>query len=213
MSVVEHLKKTYDDFSIDIPRWEILEKGTHVLWGASGSGKTSVLRILLGLESCPSLLWKWGSQDLAQLSMKDRRIGAVFQTLDLFPHLSAKQNIYFPVQAREIPEDQACERFEKLKTILELDSFLHRRAELLSGGEKQRVALARALMSFPRILFLDEPFSALDQRLKADARKLVKDILRETNTPALLITHDPLDVEFLADQVSEIKQGKLLSTV
>lgn len=212
MSVVEHLKKTYDDFHLDIPRWEILEKGTHVLWGPSGSGKTSVLRILLGLESSPGFTWKWNQEDLAQLSMKERRIGAVFQTLDLFPHLSAQQNIYFPVQARGIPEAQASERFEKLKGILELDSFLNRRAELLSGGEKQRVALARALMSFPRILFLDEPFSALDQRLKADARKLVKDILKETDTPALLITHDPQDVDFLADRVSEISQGKIKSS-
>lgn len=209
MSVVEHLNKKYDDFEIQIPKWEILEKGVHVLWGPSGSGKTSVFRILLGLDDCAGFSWKWGNEDLAKMSMKDRRLCVVFQTLDLFPHLTARQNIYFSAKARNIEGEKAEQRFEKLTSLLQMHLFLDRRAELLSGGEKQRVALARALMSFPRMLLLDEPFSALDSSLRSEARKLVKSIIQETETPALLITHDSMDVDALADKVTEIKHGRL----
>lgn len=209
MSVVEHLNKKYDDFEIQIPRWEILERGVHVLWGPSGSGKTSVFRILIGLEKCPGFVWRWGDEDLASKNISDRRLGVVFQSLDLFPHLTARQNIYFSAQARKIEPERAEKRFKKMEQLLDMGSFLDRRAELLSGGEKQRVALARALMSFPRMLLLDEPFSALDSSLRVEARKLVKELIHETQTPTLLITHDSLDVDVLADKITEIRQGKI----
>lgn len=211
MSVVEHLSKKYDGFEIQIPRWEILDRGVTALWGESGSGKTSVFRILIGLESCPGLKWIWGSEDLAKLDVPDRRLGVVFQSLELFPHLTSEQNIFFPVKARGIVAEKARERFLVLKKVLKLDSFLDRRSELLSGGERQRVALARALMSFPRMLLLDEPFSALDEALRTEARNLLNELLRETETPALLITHDPRDLEVLAQQVTRIQNGRLLS--
>ena len=210
MSVVESLNKSYNGFSLSVPRWELVEKGVQVLWGPSGSGKTSVFRILLGLEPCPGLSWKWDGQDLAKMSMQERRLGAVFQTLDLFPHLSARQNIFFAAQARKIESKKAQDRFERLVDLLQMSSFLDRKSELLSGGEKQRVALSRALMSFPRMLLLDEPFSALDGNLRVEARKLVKELILETQIPALLVTHDPEDVKALADKISEIHHGKIL---
>jgi sulfate transport system ATP-binding protein/putative spermidine/putrescine transport system ATP-binding protein len=210
MSVVDGLNKNYKGFSISISRWELLEKGVQVLWGPSGSGKTSIFRILLGLESCDGLSWKWGAEDLAKMPVRDRKLGAVFQTLDLFPHLSARQNLMFAAQARKVESKKSQERFDKLVGILKMQNFLDRRAELLSGGEKQRVALARALMSFPRMLLLDEPFSALDAALKSEARKLVKELIHETGTPALLVTHDSDDVDDLADKISEIREGKLI---
>ena len=213
MSVVEQLNKKFSDFEISIPRWEILDQGVTALWGPSGSGKTSIFRILLGLEVCPGLRWLWGSEDLAKLSIAQRRLGVVFQSLELFPHLSAEKNILFPVKARAIPKVQADERLALLRSVLRLDSFLDRRAELLSGGEKQRVALCRALMSFPRMLLLDEPFSALDEDLKKDARSLLKTLLLETRTPALLISHDPRDIEELAQRVTRIEKGHILPPV
>lgn len=209
MSVVENLFKKYDGFEIEIPRWEILDQGVTALWGASGSGKTTVFRVLIGLEECPGFKWNWSGEDLARLSIPERRLGVVFQSLDLFPHLSARENIDFAVKARKIPRPQAQERFEKLIEVLNLKDFMDRRAELLSGGEKQRVALARALMSFPRMLLLDEPFSALDESLKDGARQFLKDLLKETGTPALLITHDERDLVYLADQVTKIAKGRI----
>jgi len=211
MSVVEHLNKKYESFEIRIPRWEILDQGVTALWGSSGSGKTSVFRVLLGLEDCPELKWTWGSEDLAKIPTPQKNLGVVFQSLDLFPHMSAEQNIFFAVRARKIPAQKAHERFQKLKQVLKLESFLDRKSEILSGGEKQRVALARALMSFPRMLFLDEPFSALDEALKKEARNLLKQILNETKIPALLITHDERDLESLANQVTKIDHGKLVA--
>jgi sulfate transport system ATP-binding protein/putative spermidine/putrescine transport system ATP-binding protein len=211
MSVVEHLNKKYEGFEIRIPRWEIPDQGVTALWGPSGSGKTSVFRILLGLENCSSLKWMWGSEDLAQKTVGERHLGVVFQTLDLFPHMTAEQNISFAVKARKISHEKATERMTLLKSVLRLDSFLNRRAELLSGGEKQRVALARALMSFPRMLLLDEPFSALDESLKIDARNLLKKLLEETKTPALLITHDSRDLEALANKITRIESGQFTS--
>ena len=180
------------------------------MWGPSGSGKTSVFRILLGLEDAGNWSWKWGAEDLAKLRSAQRKLGVVFQTLDLFPHLTAEQNSFFAAKARKIPVPQAQERFEKLAKVLQMKPFLNRKAELLSGGEKQRVALARALMSFPRMLLLDEPFSALDEALRGDARKLVKELLAETATPTLLITHDERDLQVLAGQVFEIRNGKIV---
>jgi sulfate transport system ATP-binding protein/putative spermidine/putrescine transport system ATP-binding protein len=211
MSVVEHLNKKYDSFEIQIPRWEILDQGVTALWGPSGSGKTTVFRILLGLESCPEQKWQWGSEDLAKVPTPKRKLGVVFQNLDLFPHMTARQNIFFPVKARSIPSDQAQARFEKLNQVLHLQDFSDRRAELLSGGEKQRVALARALMAFPRMLLLDEPFSALDEALRAEARAYLQQLLRQTQTPALLITHDQRDLDILAQKVTKIEKGRLVN--
>ncbi len=211
MSLVENLNKKYDNFILQIPRWEILDQGVTVLWGPSGSGKTTVFRILLGLEPCADLKWLWQGQDLAKLKPQDRQIGVVFQSYDLFPHLSASENIWFAAQARKIEKQKAQVRFKQLIETLKLSECLHRRAELLSGGEKQRVALARALMAFPKILFLDEPFSALDENLRQEARQLVKKLLNETQTPALLITHDEKDLQALADKVCKIHQGQLIN--
>ncbi len=218
MSVVEHLNKNYESFKIEIPHWEILDQGVTALWGPSGSGKTSVFRILLGLESCPGFKWIWPQQagkpslDLATLPVAQKYLGVVFQSIDLFPHLTAEKNILFAATARKVASDQVEERMLHLRKKLRLDSFFSRRAELLSGGEKQRVALARALMSFPRMLLLDEPFSALDENLKMEARQYVKELLRETQTPALLITHDERDIQVLADKVTKIEHGQLLSS-
>lgn len=209
MSFVENLHKDYDGFHLKIPKWEILDQGVTALWGPSGSGKTSVFRVLLGLEACADLSWRWGDQDLAKLSTPERNLGVVFQGLELFPHLTAKENIFFGAKARKIAEDLAWDRFKKMDQVLNFGRFADRKADLLSGGEKQRVALARALMTFPRMLFLDEPFSALDEDLKAEARDLLKNLLQETQTPALLITHDRRDLKELASKITEIRDGQI----
>src|SRR5690348_14214583 len=103
MSLVEGLQKRFDDFEIDIPRWEILDRGITALSGPSGSGKTSVLRMLIGLEPCPGLRWMFKGEDLARMSLADKRLGVVFQSLELFPHMSARENILFAARARKIP--------------------------------------------------------------------------------------------------------------
>ncbi|WP_413290044.1 ATP-binding cassette domain-containing protein [Bdellovibrio sp. HCB337] len=210
MSLVENLFRNYGDFKIDIPSWEILDEGVTVLWGPSGSGKTSVFRLLIGLETAQNFKWTFQGHDLAKMAVPQRRLGVVFQTLDLFPHMTAEQNILFAAKAREIPNEQAYEKLKELTEVLQMKSFLNRPVKVLSGGEKQRVAMARALSGDPRLLLLDEPFSALDQDLRQESRALIKRVIEKEKIPTLLVTHDPLDVEVLANKVSTIKHGQIV---
>lgn len=209
MSIVRDLLHDYGDFKIDIPQWEILDEGVTALCGPSGAGKTSVFRLLLGLEECPTLSWVFKGEDLARLPTPERRLGVVFQTLELFPHMSARENIYFAAEARRLPRKDADNHLSELVSLLGLENCLARRIDLLSGGEKQRVALARALIGRPRILFLDEPFSALDADLRQDARLLVKRVIETEKIPTVLITHDRQDLDVLANKVSHIINGRI----
>lgn len=210
MSYVENLHRDYGDFKLAIDSWEILDQGVTVLMGPSGSGKTSVFRILLGLESCPGMKWSFQGVDLAKLKTPQRRLGVVFQTLDLFPHMTAKENILFAARARHVEAGKVSERMKELTEVMQMESFLNRKAAVLSGGEKQRVAIARAIMGEPRLLLLDEPFSALDQELREESRKLVKRVIETEKIPTLLVTHDPRDVEVLANKVTNIRHGRLV---
>jgi sulfate transport system ATP-binding protein/putative spermidine/putrescine transport system ATP-binding protein len=210
VSLVENLFRNYGDFKVDIPKWEILDEGVTVLWGPSGSGKTSVFRLLIGLENAANFKWTFQGHDLAKMAVPQRRLGVVFQTLDLFPHMTGEENILFAAKAREIPPEQAYEKLQELTQVLQMKSFLNRPVRVLSGGEKQRVAIARALSGDPRLLLLDEPFSALDQELRQESRALIKRVIEKEKIPTLLVTHDPLDVEMLANKVSTIKHGQIV---
>lgn len=210
MSLVRNLRHDYGDFRIEIPELELLDKGVTSLWGASGAGKTSVFRLLLGLDRPePGFSWTFKGVDLAALPTPERRLGVVFQTLELFPHMTARENAEFAARARKIPSDEAKRTLEELTAVLGLAPFLDRKAALLSGGERQRVALARALMGQPRILFLDEPFSALDADLRIEARRLVKGALDRLECPAVLITHDRQDLEAFGGKVCEMSHGNI----
>lgn len=216
MSLVENLLIEYKDFKVDIPKWEILDRGVTALSGSSGAGKTTVFRALLGLEPVKSLSWKFQDDErgeiyLAQLPTPKRKLGVVFQTLDLFPHMTARENLRFAAQAGKLSASETEEREQKLISSLKMTSFIDRSASLISGGEKQRVALARALIAKPRVLFLDEPFSALDTDLRNEARDLVRSVITEWQIPTVLITHDKDDLDALADRVTKIKNGRIVS--
>lgn len=208
MSRVENLIRDYGDFRIEIPKWEISDQGVTALWGPSGSGKTSVFRLLIGLEPCPGLKWTFGDEDLARLSPPERRLGVVFQSLELFPHMSAAENILFAAKARGIANAE--DKLRELSEELRMTSYLQRPARVLSGGEAQRVALARAVIGQPRFLFLDEPFSSLDAEMRSEARALVRRLIDRLKIPTLLITHDREDLAALADHTVRIEAGRLL---
>jgi sulfate transport system ATP-binding protein/putative spermidine/putrescine transport system ATP-binding protein len=208
MSQIKNLIRDYGDFKVNIPNWEIADVGVTALLGPSGSGKTTIFRMLMGLEKCDSLEWYFKNENLAQLKPAERNLGVVFQTYDLFSHLSAMENIEFAIEAKKIKNSNLADSFIKK---LNLSKCQNNKADILSGGEKQRVALARALVGSPRMLLLDEPFSALDQGLRQEARSLVKSIVEELEIPVLLITHDPQDVKFLADYTVKIDNGSLNS--
>lgn len=209
MSTVKGLKKNYGSFSLDIAELPVHDKGITVLWGPSGAGKTSIFRILTGLEPNQSWSWELNGCLLHQLAPPARRIGVVFQNFDLFNHLSARQNILFAASARKLSKDETELRFRQFVQSLNLERILDQPASQLSGGECQRVALARALIGKPQILFLDEPFSALDEDNRSDARQLIKKVIQAEGIPAVIISHDRYDLDELADQVVKIKDGRL----
>lgn len=210
MSLVKNLQKKYDGFTVNIPEWEIADQGVTALWGPSGSGKTSVFRLLIGLEPCPGMTWFFKQEDLATLAPPQRQLGVVFQSLELFPHMTAEENILFATRARGISSLESTPRLKELVSDLRLQSCLQRKAVLLSGGEAQRVALARAVIAQPRFLFLDEPFSSLDAEMKVEARALVKRVIEKLKLPTLLITHEETDLIAIADHVVKIRDGQLI---
>ncbi len=214
MSLVKKLYKSFNlnsggSFTLDIPQWEIPDSGITVVSGPSGSGKTTLFKILIGLEECKGMSWVHDGEDLSLLPVEKRRLGVVFQGENLFPHMSAAENILFSAQARGVSKHEAQKKINNLVEQLKLKSCIDSNTSVLSGGEYQRVSLARALVGAPRVLLLDEPFSALDTDTRKGARELVKDIVQLYNIPTLLITHDDEDTFALADTVVKINQGRI----
>lgn len=213
MSFIKNLKFEVDDFTIDIPELRLPEAGVTAIQGRSGSGKTTLVKALVGLYNPPGWSWTFRGEELSVLAMKDRRLGVVFQTYDLFPHLTSSENIQLILRARHSAETRAAAEvlLDKYKQQLDLNTCWNTRAEFLSGGEKQRVALLRALISNPRLLILDEPFSALDDELREEARQSVKALIKQLEIPVYLITHDEHDVQTLAQYRVKMRDGKIES--
>ena len=205
MSLIKNLNKTYENFTIIIPELEWPDAGVTVLWGESGAGKTTLIRLLIGLEDA-GFEWLFGKDNVAKLPPAQRGLGVVFQSLALFSHLTARQNMEFVFS--QISEQER-RQVEEVSQFLEITPFLEQKTHSLSGGQKQRVALARALLKSPRLLMLDEPFSALDYQLKKQARLLVQKIASERKIPVLLVTHDPEDVRLLAQRVVILEKGRI----
>jgi ABC-type Fe3+/spermidine/putrescine transport system ATPase subunit len=209
MSVIKNIDFLQDGFHLNIPLMEVLDQGVTALIGPSGSGKSTLIRVLLGLEHLKNWSWVINGVDQATLPTEKRNFGVVFQTLELFPHMTAKENILFPLECRGKISTENSKRASDLIQRLGLNSAVDRKPNQLSGGERQRVALARALVFKPKFLFLDEPFSSLDEDQRINSRNLVKEILSEYQIPALLVSHDRSDIEVLSDQAYRIENGKL----
>jgi sulfate transport system ATP-binding protein/putative spermidine/putrescine transport system ATP-binding protein len=209
MSTIKGIKIKKGEFELALPDLEILDQGVTAITGPSGSGKSTLFRILMGLDECPGFSWVLDGADLGKLTVAERRLGVVFQNLELFPHMTAKQNILIAGTARGIPAQESHNHLLKLSEALGLIRTLDVLVTNLSGGERQRVALARALMGSPRAILLDEPFSSLDEGHKDEARSLVKRVLQDWRIPTLLISHDERDTSFLAQKIYRLKSGRL----
>ena len=224
MSILKRLKHRYgedgQEFVIDISQWDLRGPGITALWGPSGSGKSSVIRLLLGLDTPDEIDWRFEfsdgqNLDLGHTPVSERRLGVVFQHGELFGHMTARENIQFAadaaVKTRGLSQERAAANIDRFFVRLRLESVANRAAKLLSGGERQRVALARALIGEPRMLLLDEPFSALDAENRGEARALVKSVLDEIKIPAILVTHDAGDLEGFTGKISRIENGRIVS--
>ncbi len=179
------------------------------VFGPSGSGKTLLLRSIAGLETGARCRVVVDGAPLAPA--RSRRapplVGMVFQGYALFPHLSVAENVGYALGPRSRWSAEARCRVEELLDAFELSALAHERPENLSGGQAQRVAIARALAPRPRILLLDEPFSALDPPLRRRARESLAGAVAPERVPTILVTHDPADVEALADDLVVLREG------
>ena len=210
MSYIKNLVCNQGDFELNIPSMEWPDEGVSVLTGPSGSGKSTLALALCGLKEVKKgFQWTFKNQDMVLLPPSKRNISLLFQSLELFPHISVEQNIFFPAQARKMPKEEIQNRFLILQEYLQLSAFLKKPVHLLSGGEKQRVALARALIVKSQFLILDEPFSSLDAKLKESSIILLKKILKQDECSTLLISHNAEEIKSLAHWIFYIHNGRL----
>jgi ABC-type nitrate/sulfonate/bicarbonate transport system ATPase subunit len=181
------------------------------LTGPSGSGKTSLFQVLTGqMTANPGWSFQVAGEELATLSTSERRLGVVMQTFDLFPQLSAERNVRIIMKARQALGASAEDELMRLRDLLALRSCWQTPAERLSGGERQRVSLLRALMSRPRLILLDEPFSALDEAIRLECRALVASALATCRVPTLMITHDRADISALRGNEFRVSAGHVV---
>src|SRR5688500_8384780 len=196
-----------DDVSIDVAPGELV-----ALVGASGSGKTTTLRIAAGYEHPDSGAVLVDGKDITRLPPQKRAFGMVFQHYALFPHMSVEQNVAFGLEARGVSKKDRLEKARAALAGVGLGGAGGRPVQSLSGGEQQRVAVARALVIEPRALLLDEPLSNLDPILRQSMRDDLSALLRRADVPALLVTHDQEDAFAIADRIAVLHKGRIVQT-
>ena len=207
---VQGLTKRFGDFeAVKDVSFEAKQGAITAILGPSGSGKSTVLRMLAGLEQPTSgRIWIAG-QEQTNTKVQERRIGMVFQHYALFRHMSVAKNIAFGLAVRKVPKETQEQRVKELLSLVQLAPFANRYPDQLSGGQRQRVALARALAAKPRVLLLDEPFGALDAKVRQDLRHWLHEIHRELGITSLLVTHDQEEALELAHQLVVMHEGRV----
>lgn len=187
------------------------ERGAFVsLLGESGCGKSTLLKSIAGLIEVESGEIRLDGRSLLTVSPEKRGTVIVFQDLRLFPHMTVEKNIAFPMELRGLSREQRKKEAERLLDEVQLTGYGKRKIRELSGGQMQRVALARALAAEPSILLLDEPFSGLDERLRAEMGSLVRRIHRERKITTILVTHDSREALQMSDRIVLMKEGSVL---
>jgi len=183
---------------------------TICLLGASGSGKSTILRIIAGLEDCEAGIVSWDGTDLSNVPVHNRNFGLMFQDYALFPHKSVAENVGFGLKMKGTTKAEQAEKIKAALSLVDMESFVHRRVTDLSGGEQQRVALARALAPEPRLLMLDEPLAALDRALRDQLVEELRHILSRTGVPAVYVTHDQQEAYIISDRMLLMNNGRIV---
>ncbi|HZS64457.1 MAG TPA: ABC transporter ATP-binding protein [Xanthobacteraceae bacterium] len=202
--------KAVDNLSLDIPEGQIF-----TLLGPSGCGKSTTLRMVAGLENpdegaiyfddSPVVL----TERKIMLPPEKRNIGMVFQSYAIWPHMTVAQNVGYPLRMRKVPSAKIRDRVAEVLSLVGMPGMEKRPAPLLSGGQQQRVALARAIVTEPRILLLDEPFSNLDAKLREQMRLELKLLQKRLNITVLFVTHDQIEALSLSDQIALMQAGRV----
>ena len=195
-----------NNFDFEIPDGKLIG-----LLGPSGCGKSTTLNLISGLEKPTSGKIFFGEDDVTALPPENRGVGLVFQNYALYPHLTVRQNILFPLQnlkgAERPSKAEMLQKVEEAAKLVQIERLMDRRPSELSGGQQQRVAIARALVKMPRVLLLDEPLSNLDARLRLQTREEIRRIQRETGITTIFVTHDQEEAMSISDRIVVMKEG------
>ncbi len=220
--VLEHLTKRYpnrnrkikteviaaSDLTFEIPDGKLIG-----LLGPSGCGKSTTLNLISGLETPTEGRIYFGETDVTELPPEKRGVGLVFQNYALYPHLTALQNILFPLQNLKgdarLSKEEMTKRAVETAKLVQIEGLLERRPKEMSGGQQQRVAIARALVKRPGVLLLDEPLSNLDARLRLQTREEIRRIQRETGITTIFVTHDQEEAMSISDSIVVMKEGAI----
>lgn len=211
---VRQLSRRFGDFvALDQVSLDVAQRELVALLGPSGCGKTTLLRIIAGLESADSgSIWLQG-QDATHTDVRERQIGFVFQNYALFETMTVADNVSFGLRMRprrQRPDNDTIRRkTQQLLDLVQLSEFGQRYPAQLSGGQRQRVALARALAIEPRVLLLDEPFGALDAKVRQDLRRWLRDLHRELDVATIFVTHDQDEALDVADRIVVMNRGRI----
>ncbi len=207
---VRNLSKRYgtfqavDDVSFDVPAGQLV-----ALLGPSGSGKSTILRIIAGLETAETGSVELTGEDATAVPIQHRGVGFVFQHYALFRHMTVRDNIAFGLRVRKLPRAEVRARVDELLALVQLTGYATRYPSQLSGGQRQRVALARALAPRPKVLLLDEPFGALDAKVRDELRTWLRRLHDEVHVTSLFVTHDQQEAFEVADQVVVLNRGRV----
>jgi sulfate transport system ATP-binding protein len=193
-----------DDVTLEVPSGSLT-----ALLGPSGSGKTTLLRIVAGLESADTGSVLFQEEDVTETSARDRGVGFVFQHYALFRHMPVFENVAFGLRVRKVSGDEVRHRVMELLKMVRLEGLGNRFPTELSGGQRQRVALARALAVRPKLLLLDEPFGALDAKVRQELRTWLRKLHEEMNVTTVFVTHDQEEAFEMADQVVVMNHGRI----
>lgn len=208
--VVENVSKRFGSFTaLDDINLKIKKGSLVSLLGPSGSGKSTLLRAIAGLEAPDTgRIWIAG-EDVTRKNVQDRQIGFVFQHYALFKHLTIRENIAFALKIRKVSKARTKARVEELLELIQLQGLGDRYPSQLSGGQRQRVALARALAVEPQVLLLDEPFGALDAKVRKDLRTWLRRLHDEVGVTAVLVTHDQEEAMEVSDEIVVMNKGRI----
>jgi sulfate transport system ATP-binding protein len=207
---VQNISKTFgsfkalDDVSLHVPSGSLV-----ALLGPSGSGKTTLLRIISGLEVADTGTVEYHGEDVTARRAADRNVGFVFQHYALFRNMNVFENVAFGLRVRKRPSAEVNKRVRELLSLVRLDNLERRYPSQLSGGQRQRVALARALAIEPKVLLLDEPFGALDAKVRQELRQWLRRLHDEIHTTSVFVTHDQEEAFEVADEVVVMNHGRI----